>query len=65
MCIRDSIYYAGIDPATVARDVRDRIHRLPQHNPGAAHHAIATHSAELANERDGVHLALARPDDSQ
>lgn len=61
-----SIYYAGIDPATVARDIRDRIHRLPQHNPDAAHHAIATHSAELANERDGgVHLVLARPDDAQ
>ncbi|KMO82527.1 type II toxin-antitoxin system Phd/YefM family antitoxin [Mycolicibacterium chlorophenolicum] len=60
-----SIYYAGIEPAGVARDVRDQIRQLPQYNEDAARHAIATHGAELANERNGVHLVLARPDGSQ
>lgn len=60
-----SIFYAGIDPSVVGRDIRDSIRQLPQHGPDVAYQAIATHSAELANERDGVHLVLARPADSQ
>lgn len=60
-----SIFYAGIEPSIVGRDLRDRIRQLPQHGPEIAHQAIATHGAELLNERDGVHLVLARPDVSQ
>ena len=60
-----SIFYAGIDPSTAGRDIRDQVRRLRPHGPDALHHAIATHGAELLNERDGAYLVLARPDGSQ
>ncbi|MCV7256903.1 hypothetical protein H7J86_32485 [Mycobacterium hackensackense] len=60
-----SIFFAGIDPSTAGRDIRDQVRQLRQHGPDGMHHAIAAHGAELLNERDGVYLVLAQPDESQ
>ncbi|AGB27090.1 hypothetical protein Mycsm_06989 (plasmid) [Mycobacterium sp. JS623] len=60
-----SIFYAGTDPTSIGRDIRDKVRQLPEYGPDAEYHAIAIQRPDPTRKYDGVYVVLARPDGSQ